>query len=240
MKSYDNCPILYIDNDVDLAVAQFPEAKKVYDRGFWLNMEIQEDGQEVWSAGFPGLLGQAGWQFSRGDITNSRARVPQLIDPKISHVIQHSASIDPGNSGGPLLLKNPRSPLGYDVVGVNTWSIRNRQNTFFSISSKAVRMILDKAKAARDTKADQEKLKPRLVKNCKILAAELGSESRDYGRLRAARGVVAGAGGSTSLRIGKGYLAVDATPSSAADGLSRSEGWTMGGGHCWMKARTAH
>ena len=183
MKSYDNCPILYIDNDVDLAVAQFPEGKKVYDRGFSLNMEIQPDGQEVWSAGFPGLLGQAGWQFSRGDITNSRARVPQLIDPKISHVIQHSASIDPGNSGGPLLLKNPRSPLGYDVVGVNTWSIRNRQNTFFSIPSKAVRMILDKAKAARDMKADQEKLKARLVKNCKILAAELGSESRDYDRL---------------------------------------------------------
>jgi len=183
MKSFDDCPILFVDDDVDLAVAQFPDFKNVYSRSFPLNSDVQPDGQEVWSAGFPGLMGQAGWQFARGDVTNGQARVPQLIDPKISYVIQHSASIDPGNSGGPLLLKNAKSPVGYDVIGVNTWGIRNRQNTFFSIPGKAISMVLERAKVAKDVKGKADQLQAKLVKDSKILAGELSSETRDPRRL---------------------------------------------------------
>ena len=183
MKSFDDCPILFVDDDIDLAVAQFPDFKNVYSRSFPLNSDVQPDGQEVWSAGFPGLMGQAGWQFARGDVTNGQARVPQLIDPKVSYVIQHSASIDPGYSGGPLLLKNAKSPVGYDVIGVNTWGIRNRQNTFFSIPGKAISMVLAKAKVAKEVKGKTDQLQARLVKDCKILAGELSSETRDPQRL---------------------------------------------------------
>jgi S1-C subfamily serine protease len=183
MKNYNDCPILYVDDEIDLAIAQFPDFKSVYSRSFPLNSDVQPDGQEVWSAGFPGLMGQAGWQFARGDVTNGQARVAQLIDPKTSYVIQHSASIDPGNSGGPLLLKNDKSPVGYDVIGVNTWGIRNRQNTFFAIPGKAIKLVLQKAKAARDLKDKTDQLQAKLVKDCKVLAAELGSETRDTERL---------------------------------------------------------
>ncbi len=183
VTSFNNCPILYVDHDIDLAVAQFPNGQKVYTQGFPINAGVQADGQEVWSAGYPGLLDQAGWQFARGNVTNGQARVPQLLDPKISYVIQHSASIDPGNSGGPLLLKNDKSPLGYDVVGVNTWGISNRQNTFFSIPGGAIRGVVDKARAARTLGADTAQLKTQLEKDAKILAAELGSESPDSERL---------------------------------------------------------
>ena len=183
VQTYNNCPILYIDDAIDLAVAQFPNGQKVYSQSFPINPNVQADGQEVWSAGYPGLLDQAGWQFAKGNVTNGQARVSQLLDPKISYVIQHSASIDPGNSGGPLLLRNDKSPVGYEVVGVNTWSITNRQNTFFSIPGGPIRSVLDKAKAARELATDTAQLKSRLEKDCKILAAELGSETPDNSRL---------------------------------------------------------
>lgn len=63
-----------------------------------------EDGTEVWSAGFPGLGGKPMWQLGKGTITNASAKIKELIAPNISTIIQHSAEVDAGNSGGPLLL----------------------------------------------------------------------------------------------------------------------------------------
>jgi hypothetical protein len=106
-----------------------------------------------------------------------------MIDPKISYVIQHTAFIDRGNSGGPLLLENHKSPLGYDVVGVNTWSLEGRQGAFFSIPSKAVRRVLEKAKQVRNLKVDSKQLESVLTTECQIFAEEMASESPNEDKL---------------------------------------------------------
>jgi serine protease Do len=178
-----DCPILYVDRKLDLAVIQFPDNEKVRDLGLELDFSPMPDGTEVWSAGFPGLLGRPGWQFAKGNITNERAYVPEMADPDITYIIQHSASIDPGNSGGPLLIADPESPTGYKVIGINTWGVFSRQNTFFSLPSSTIQDVLDRAKETELLVEDEQMLKEDLIKNCQILAAELGSEHPDWEKL---------------------------------------------------------
>ncbi|MBD5440204.1 MAG: trypsin-like peptidase domain-containing protein [Treponema sp.] len=96
-----------------------------------------KDGQEVWSAGFPGLGNEPVWQFGKGVVTNASARIKELIDPSVSVIIQHSAEIDRGNSGGPLLVSTKNNG-GYEVVGINTWKAAYRQNTNFAVPASAV------------------------------------------------------------------------------------------------------
>ena len=100
---------------------------------------------DVWSAGYPGLGGQPMWQLGKGIITNSKAKIKELVDPSITHIIQHSAEIDGGNSGGPLLVSDKSAPSKYAVVGINTWKAIYRQNTNFSIPSAAVKKFMDEA-----------------------------------------------------------------------------------------------
>jgi len=57
-------------------------------------------------------------------------------------VIQHSATIDPGNSGGPLLVRTQSNPPEFKVIGVNTWGANYRQNTFLSISLKDLKATI--------------------------------------------------------------------------------------------------
>ena len=179
VRTHEDCPILFVDDQMDVAIVEFPHSQKVFDVALEIEPGIQTDGSEVWSAGYPGLLGRPGWQFAKGTVTNQRAEVREMADPALTHVIQHTASIDPGNSGGPLLITDAEAPAGYRVVGINTWSITNRQNTFFSLPGSAILVVLEKAKRAQQVKGDEKALLQELVRNCKILAAELSSEHPD-------------------------------------------------------------
>jgi serine protease Do len=59
--------------------------------------------------------------------------------------IQHTAQIDPGNSGGPLLVQIQEVPTGYAVAGINTLSACFRQAANFSIPMDRVNAFLDSA-----------------------------------------------------------------------------------------------
>ena len=84
------------------------------------------------------------WQLGKGSVTNAKARIKELLDPSVSTLIQHSAEVDSGNSGGPLLIKD-NSAAGYSVVGVNTWKASYRQNTNFSIPAAVIKKFLNEA-----------------------------------------------------------------------------------------------
>lgn len=133
--------LVYVDADADLAVLTVPGSSDRPALGL-SDAEAYEDGSDVYAAGYPGLFGEAAWQLSRGTVTNQRAFVEGLIDPQISHLIQHSASIDPGNSGGPLLVRSSDDDQ-YSVVGINTWTVGGRRNTFFAIPTEQLRRVLD-------------------------------------------------------------------------------------------------
>lgn len=173
---YESCPIIYTDDDIDLAIVKFPNNEKVFTQSFTITQTKQTDGQEIWSAGFPGLLGKPMWQFAKGNITNEEAYVDQLVAPDVSYLIQHSASIDPGNSGGPLVIKDESSPEGYSVIGVNTWTITNRQNTFFAIPSKHFEGVVQKANQILTLKENKDSLRSRLIHQCRLFAAEINSD----------------------------------------------------------------
>lgn len=128
-----------------------------------------KDGQEVWSAGFPGLGNEPVWQFGKGVVTNASARIKELIDPSVSVIIQHSAEIDRGNSGGPLLVSS-KNNSGYEVVGINTWKAAYRQNTNFAVPASAVLSFI---KNFRQKSSESEE------KNVRACAEELISILND-------------------------------------------------------------
>jgi S1-C subfamily serine protease len=90
-------------------------------------------GDEVFSLGFPlGTLFDA--VFKNPQATLSNGVISALRDENWG--IQHTASLNPGNSGGPLLNK------AGSVVGINSGQIANASGLFFAIKAATVREFL--------------------------------------------------------------------------------------------------
>lgn len=162
-----NCQVLAIDETLDLALIQLPKEEgfqfdpdkmvKSQDKkeikainnsftgtigeGLPILSSRQEEGTEVYSAGFPGLAGKPSWQLGKGIISNSSVKSEMFSGTSDIGAIQHTAAIDPGSSGGPLLIKKEGK---YQVIGVNTWGVVSRENAYFSISAEAINRFLGK------------------------------------------------------------------------------------------------
>lgn len=173
-KSISGSQIVYIDRIMDLALIKLKS--NIFDNTFSFYNEDTSDGDEVWAAGYPGLLGEPAWQFSKGNITNSKASIPKLENHNLSYLIQHSASIDPGNSGGPLLIKDTESTIGYSVLGINTWSISNRNNTFFAIPSNDIVQFIYKAIENSKDFFSKEQMEMSLLSSVDRFISELNSD----------------------------------------------------------------
>ncbi len=173
---YDNLSIVRIDEDIDLALLAFPEGQAPFAKGLALSLAAVDDGQDIWSAGFPALGDEPSWQLGKGTVTNASARVPDLCDPELSTLIQHSAQIDAGNSGGPLMVSSAKDTGGYRVVGINAWKVLNRQATNFAIPSSTVlsfiKASLDPPKAASES--DQ------IAKRAARLADDISKKDGDF------------------------------------------------------------
>ena len=156
VSEFKEMKIQFIDDDVDLALIALPATFKK--EGLSFVSKRPSDGDDVFSAGFPGLAGEPSWQLGKGVVSNSSAKIKELINPEISTLIQHTAQIDGGNSGGPLLIRDSSAKVGYKVCGVNTWSAVRRQNTNFSIPAATVEAIvksnyINKEKTNFDTRS---------------------------------------------------------------------------------------
>ncbi len=175
---YDDLKIVATDDEIDIAILKFADGKNPFKNGLHFAAGKVTDGQEVFSAGFPGLGGDPLWQLGKGSVTNSSARIKELIDPSVSTLIQHSAEIDAGNSGGPLLVADSKESSGYSVVGVNTWKALARQNTNFSIPSSVVQnMISDYVKG---TSVDAQKA---VTERASKIAALLNVSDSDFSEM---------------------------------------------------------
>lgn len=158
---YEGLEIIAADEDMDIALLSFPKGGRPFTAGLsFLNRAVNE-GEDVYSAGFPGLGATSLWQFGRGVVSNARVEFPEDDDDEKSRImgpyIQHTAQIDPGNSGGPLLVAAQGVPTGYAVAGINTLSARFRQAANFSIPVTQVNAFLT---AALGPKPEDER--PRL------------------------------------------------------------------------------
>jgi len=144
---YDRLKVLFVDEEKDLAILVFDAGVKPFQRGLSFNAKAVDEGIDVFAAGFPGLGNTVIWQFSRGNVSNASVRLPKSgdSDETIGPYIQHTAQIDPGNSGGPLLVAAQGVLTGYAVVGINTLSARQRQAANYAIPVDQVRTFIDTA-----------------------------------------------------------------------------------------------
>jgi len=143
VTTYEGLTIVSVGQDLDIALLAFPDDVQPFQEGLPLYTGSLEDGAIVYTAGFPGYDGKPSWQLGTGNVTNAKMIGTKLVDPSITHLIQHSAQVDSGNSGGPLLRKGKTSP--YLVIGINTWKAINRQDTNFSIPAKAIQNFVKKS-----------------------------------------------------------------------------------------------
>ncbi|MBO4541849.1 MAG: trypsin-like peptidase domain-containing protein [Bacteroidales bacterium] len=134
---YPHCAVKSIGNTADLAAVELPADCEMIPLSIYEG-EIEEDISIV-AAGFPELAGKPSWQLTRGIISNAKVD----IDSKegATRIIQHTASIDPGSSGGPLLLKNEDGK--YYILGINTWKAFYRDGVGLSIGKEDVQAFLN-------------------------------------------------------------------------------------------------
>jgi len=167
----DESSILYLPANFDLALVKVKNNKTILDSFVLpLNTEQLVDGQEIWAAGYPGIDGKPVWQLSKGVITNHNVNINNLFNDSQNYLIQHSAPVDPGNSGGPLLRKDKNGV--FSVSGVNTWKVTGRSNTNFSIPSETITTIIQEYfnNNFSDDKEDS------LLKKCTLFLSFLKSE----------------------------------------------------------------
>ncbi len=178
---------VWIDPTYDLAILapQDPNGKLAPQGGFTLASRSAHDGEAVTATGYPSLLGSPSFQMTKGHVSNERL---PFATGKLAHV-QHTASIDPGSSGGPLLGE------AQEVLGVNTFKLEGRENVNISVPAEAVTRALGEADRARACDASCRKEAAR--DTCLGLLTELQADAsrrpalqRMLGRdLVAARGI---------------------------------------------------
>jgi len=164
-RKFENLRIIAADEEADLAILAFPEGEKPVTQGLSFLANPIEEGEDVYSAGFPGLGITPIWQFGRGMVSNASARFPRSFDDEtlMGPFIQHTAQIDAGNSGGPLLAVQRNAPSGYAVVGMNTLSGLHRQAANYAIPADRIQAFINSALNPRP-ETFRDELDQRLVK----------------------------------------------------------------------------
>jgi len=144
----EDLKIIATDEDADLAILALPSGQRpLVTQGLTFLTRPIEEGEDVYSAGFPGLGITPIWQFGRGMVSNASVRFPRSIDDEtlMGPYIQHTAQIDAGNSGGPLLAVQRNAPSGYAVVGINTLSVIGRQAANYAIPAATIQPFINNA-----------------------------------------------------------------------------------------------
>ena len=132
---YEHCEVANI-GQTDLAAIALPADCEMIALPLYAG-EIEED-MSIVAAGFPELANKPSWQLTRGIISNARLDVDNR--ERAMRIIQHTASIDPGSSGGPLLLKNDEGK--YEILGVNTWKAFYREGVGLAIGKEDVQAFI--------------------------------------------------------------------------------------------------
>lgn len=171
-----NGRVIYVSSRTDLAVIAV-DAKKLPATADGLRLRERPfaEGDPVFASGFPGTMTAAGqtasYSLTDGIISNSEFTTG--FDDGLT--IEHTATIDPGNSGGPLLSRDKRGR--FQVVGMNTAYNRGRRNSNLAIPCSLLRSELDAAMDSLAVRDSPNRMEQELIRAAKQLAVELGSAS---------------------------------------------------------------
>lgn len=134
---YPHCSVSHIGSSADLAAIELPAESEMIALPLYTG-NIDDD-LAIVAAGFPELAGKPSWQLTRGSISNARVDIDNR--EQATRIIQHTASIDPGSSGGPLLYKNAEGKYG--ILGINTWKAFYREGVGLAIGKEDVEAFMN-------------------------------------------------------------------------------------------------
>lgn len=140
--TYDDLSVLYKDEDLGLALLAFPETSAPFSEGLSFISENLGKDTPVWSAGYLTLNNKYLWFLGEGIIFDTESVAP--VNASKFPVIQHSAAVTLGNSGGPLLKENTNEPTGYEVAGVNILWDYDDFFVNYAIPAKVVLSIIER------------------------------------------------------------------------------------------------
>jgi serine protease Do len=143
-------PVVYVDSNYDVAVLEFvgsPEipVTLIPQAGFEFEGAPASDQQQVVATGYPGIGHEPSYQVTRGYVSNQQFEVRD--GDRTEEYVQHTAPIDAGSSGGPLLTEAGR------VLGINTLKVRGRENVALAVPTRVVLLALRQALAGDGTSA---------------------------------------------------------------------------------------
>lgn len=120
-------PVVYLDSSYDLAFVKGPKNNNLPEI-FLGDSHLVEAGNVVLAVGHPfGLKFTA----TQGIVSSTLHKQEDI------NFIQHDAAINPGNSGGPLVNINA------EVIGVNTFILRDGQSIGFALPSNILRICIE-------------------------------------------------------------------------------------------------
>ena len=115
--------VVFFDKKHDLAFLNLPDSEKLPTVTLKEGEDAIKEGEKVVAIGHPyGLK----YTATQGIVSNTYHVLDEIT------FIQHDAALNPGNSGGPLV--NEKS----EIVGINTFILRDGENLGFSLPSRYI------------------------------------------------------------------------------------------------------
>lgn len=127
--TFEHCRVVSTSTVNDIAAIELPKDMSQL-HALSIDEQQAQDSEDIFAAGFPGLQGNPSWQLTRGTISNAALRIEDV------HYIQHTAAIDPGSSGGPLLRKVDGK---FHIIGLNTMKAFGRDRVGLAINEEQLR-----------------------------------------------------------------------------------------------------
>jgi S1-C subfamily serine protease len=160
--SYLASEIVYASPTVDVALIALPEAAaKQFPYGVEFSSKPAEDRDPVVSSGYP----KGSYQITDGKISNRELKLSS------GTYLQHTAPIDPGSSGGPIM-----SAKG-TLLGLNAAMLTKRQAANLAVPVALVEAAAEKAFERIQARTDASRMEADLNASCAALAGELSSPS---------------------------------------------------------------
>ena len=124
----------------DIAVLRLePTSQDVFTEGFAFRRDPAREEEAVVAAGFPGVGSRPSFQVTKGTVSNAKFGTEGPDADPLDAYVQHTAPIDPGNSGGPLLDAHGQ------LLGMNTFKLIGRENVGLAIPTWRIREELIRA-----------------------------------------------------------------------------------------------
>jgi serine protease Do len=195
-------PVIHVDPDYDLAILSLDQAADgaaaadaLPQFGFDFETKPPKDQDPVVASGYPGIGQSPSYQVTRGYVSNERFELTEF--GRTLPYVQHTAPIDPGSSGGPLLT------VGGRLLGVNTLKVRLRENVGFSVPARAVAAAVERASRLRTNASRVPSLESARA-TCNTLLADLARGEAGVGGVERALGA--------PMLARDGFASLDALP----------------------------